>query len=41
MVTDRGMIRRLLKEKEMLVTIGVGDAFSAKIASETEGVRCV
>jgi len=38
MMTDRGMLRRLMAEKETLYTIGVGDALSAKIAGQTPGV---
>ncbi len=38
MLTDRGMLRRLMAEKETLYTIGVGDALSAKIACAALGV---
>ena len=41
MVTDRGMLRKLLEEKDILVTIGVGDALSAKIASAADGVDAI
>lgn len=41
MVTDRGMLRKLLEEKEMLVTVGTGDALSAKIAGKTEGIDAI
>lgn len=41
MLKDRGQLRRLLEEKEMLVTIGVGDSFSAKMASQTKGVDAI
>ena len=38
MLTDRGMLRRLMAEKETVYTVGVGDALSAKIANVTDGV---
>ena len=38
MLTDRGMLRRLMAEKETLYTIGVGDALTAKLASAAQGV---
>lgn len=41
MVKDRGELRRLLQEKEMLVTIGVGDALEAKIAGQTPGIDAI
>ena len=38
MLTDRGMLRRLMAEKETVYTVGVGDALSAKIANVTDGI---
>ena len=38
MLTDRGMLRRLMAEKETVYTVGVGDALSAKIANATAGI---
>ena len=38
MLTDRGMLRRLMAEKETVYTVGVGDAPSAKIANVTDGI---
>lgn len=38
MLQDRGLLRKLMAEKEILYTIGVGDALSAKIVNETEGI---
>ena len=38
MLTDRGMLRRLMAEKETVYTVGVGDALSAKIANVTAGI---
>ncbi len=37
MLTDRGMLRRLMEEKETVITCGCGDAITAKIINETEG----
>lgn len=41
MMTDRGTLRRLMAEKETIYTVGVGDALSAKIASQTPGVDAI
>ena len=33
MMTDRTALRRLMAEKDTVITVGVGDAISAKLAS--------
>ena len=37
MLTDRGMLRRLMAEKDTIITCGCGDAITAKIINETDG----
>lgn len=37
MLTDRSALRRMLAEKDTIITCGVGDAISAKIVNETPG----
>lgn len=38
MLTTAKKLRNLLEEKETIYTVGVGDALSARIASQTEGI---
>lgn len=41
MMKDRGTLRRLMAEKETIYTVGVGDAMTAKIASQTDGIDAI
>lgn len=41
MMTDRTALRRLMAEKDTVITVGVGDAISAKLASRTPGIDSV
>ncbi|MGE4483868.1 MAG: oxaloacetate decarboxylase [Oscillospiraceae bacterium] len=41
MLHDRGTLRRMLSEKDIIYTVGVGDAMSAKLISSVDGIDAI